>query len=191
MPLQAGLLRVRLQVCGKNTPDRGEGSGPSRDQFPPSVLRACSLLRAGGNNTPQPANFICCHFLIFSLSLSLKHNSAPHWLPTVHHCTPVKPRLVAVGSPRFQSCRRCLECFSLSLYFSSVMFWEQKIHQTSWFFLLLRVACGLQQFQVGSGEERASRKRQKHGDRLHLKDANTLRMQQMELEISILSFKVC
>lgn len=134
MPLQAGLLRVRLQVCGKNTPDRGEGSGPSRDQFPPSVLRACSLLRAGGNNTPQPANFICCHFLIFSLSLSLKHNSAPHWLPTVHHCTPVKPRLVAVGSPRFQSCRRCLECFSLSLYFSSVMFWEQKIHQTSWFF---------------------------------------------------------
>lgn len=135
---QAVLLHVRPKVCGEHTWQRrrrrrrlGALQGP--------ISPVCSeglFITASRREQYSAARQL--HLLPFSyilaLSLSLKHNSAPHWLPTVHHCTPVKPRLVAVGSPRFQSCRRCLECFSLSLYFSSVMFWEQKIHQTSWFF---------------------------------------------------------
>ena len=119
----------------------------------------------------------------------LKHNSAPPRLPTVHHCAPVKPRLVAVGSPRFQSCRRCLECFLSPPLFFICHVLRAKINQTSWFLVFLGVACGLptvssRRWRGGSQRD----KRQKQRYSLRLRDANTLRWQQIELELPILSW---
>lgn len=123
-------------MCGGHTwqTDEKEGLRPTGDLFPWSVTKGCSLLRVGGNNTIALVSFICCHFLffpppsLFPLLFLLSPPETQHCttrLPTVHHCTPVKLRLVAVGSPRFQSCRRCLDCF-LSPIFHLSCFWERK-----------------------------------------------------------------
>lgn len=114
-----------------NTPDRWEreGSGPTGDQFLQCVRKACSLLQAGENNTSQPANFIRCHFLSFSLPLLLKHNSVPPWLPTVHHCEAEVGCSVLSKVSKLSPQPRM---FSLSLYFSCHVP-KAKINQTSWF----------------------------------------------------------
>ena len=153
-----------------NTPDRGEGegegSGPSRDQFPPSVLRACSLLRAGGNNTPQPANFICCHFLIFSLSLSLPETQQCATLTS--HSAPLHACEAEIGCSGLSKVSKLSPLprmfFPLPLFFICHVLRAKNtpdilvFFSFFFFFSFFSVACGIQQFQVGSREERARRK---------------------------------
>lgn len=98
---------------GKETA-RGAG-----DPFLQSVREACSLPLAGENNTPQPANFICCH-------PPPKHSGGPPRRPTVHGCTPVKRRLV-VALSRAEKLSPPTT-FSLSLHFSCRSF-KVKINQ--------------------------------------------------------------
>lgn len=141
--VQAIFTRVCPQVCvcfhvwrTPLTDEKEKAPRPTGDQFPQSVLRACSLLRAGGNNTPQPANFICCHILLFSVSLSLllKHNTVPPRLPTVHHCTACEAEIGCSGLSKVSKLSPPPRMFSFApLYFSICHVLRVKIHQTSWF----------------------------------------------------------
>lgn len=126
------------------------------------ISPVCSLLGAGGNNTPQPANFICCHFLSFSPSPPETRQRATR----TSHSAPLHACEAEIGcsglskAPKLSPLPRM---FSLSLYFSSVMFLRVKINQTSWFYLFFcAIACGRREFEVGTGEGRGSEtKRQK------------------------------
>lgn len=156
---------VCFHMCWRHlTDEKREGLGPTRDRFPQSVVKTCSLLRAGGNNTPQPANFICCHFLTFTPSPPKTQQCATptsHSAP-LHAC---EAEIGCNGLSKVSKLSPLPRMFSLSVYFSSVIFWEWKNPQTSWFYLFfLGIACGLRQFQVGTGEERASETKDKSRD---------------------------
>lgn len=144
----------------------------------------------------RPTSFAAIYSYSLSLSLSSWNTTLCH--PDFPQCTtapPVKPRLVAVGSPRFQSCRRRLECFlSLPSIFPSVMFWEWKYtrHLGFSFFFFFPRCCmwGSDSFKLAlkrRGESERD-KRQKQRCRLQLKDANTPGWEQMELELNIQSW---
>ena len=100
-----------------NTPDEKEkAQGSPGTNFPSLFQRPVHYCKQEGTILHGPPTSFAAIFL-HSPSFLLKHNSVPPRLPTVHHCMPVKPRLVAMGSPKFQSCHRCLECFlSLSIF---------------------------------------------------------------------------
>lgn len=69
------------------------------------------------------------HLLPFSLIPSLTPPEMRRSTATSHSAprrTPVKPRLVASGSSRFQSCRCCRECFPSPSIFHLSCFWESK-----------------------------------------------------------------
>lgn len=114
------------------TDEKERARGPPGTNFPSLFPKACSLLRAGGNNTPQPANFICCHFLSFSPSPPETQQCAT---PT-SHCALLRACEAEIGCSGLSKVSKLSllpRMFSLPLYFSSVMFWERKINQTSWF----------------------------------------------------------
>lgn len=97
---------------------------------------------------------------IFSHSLSLSSWNTTVCHPDFPQCTTAKPRLVAVCSPRFQSCRRSLECFpSPSIFHLSCSESENKpdiLVLVFFFFFFLGDAYGLRQIQVGTGKESMS-----------------------------------
>lgn len=76
------------------TDEREEARSPTGDQFLQPVPKTCSLLPASENNTPQPANFICCHLLSLSFSfcrsLSTWNTTARH--PDFPQCTTARLR---------------------------------------------------------------------------------------------------
>lgn len=131
-----------VSLCVANTPDRWKDPGPSGDQFPQSVVRVCSLLWTEGNNTPQLANFICCHFLSFSRSHCCPppNPPCPTRPPALNRpatsrraqChTPVKHRLVALGFFRVSELSLLPGTFLSPVSHLSTL-WV-KINDTSWF----------------------------------------------------------
>lgn len=109
---------------------------PQAHQGPisPSLFRkACSLPWAGGgwgDNTPQLANFICCHFLSFPLSLSswnaVRHKDFP-WCAVPHAC---EAQIGCIGLFKVSKLSALPGMFSLS---SCVVLVGVKINQTYWF----------------------------------------------------------
>lgn len=127
---QSSCMCVHRYVCVfprvVNTPDKKEkAQGPLGTNFPSLFQRPVHYCKQEGTILHGPPTSFAAIFS-HSPALLLKHNSAPPRLPTVHHCTPVKPRLVAVGSPKFQSCRRCLEHFLSPSIFHLSCFREWK-----------------------------------------------------------------
>lgn len=132
-PLRYGFFKVcmceHMLLC-LHTPDwwGREGTGPTGDQFPLAALKACSLLRTGGNNTPQLANFICCHFP--SLCLSLSPPETQRSTAQASHSAPLHACEAEIGCSGLSKVSKLSlllpQMFSLCLYFSSVMFWEWK-----------------------------------------------------------------
>lgn len=121
--------------CVANTPDRrerGRLGGPPGTNFPSLLRKACSLLRAGGNNTPQCAKL---HLLPFSLILS--HSS---WNTTVRHtdfpqCTAARLRSrdwLRWALQGFKAVAAAWNVFSLPPFFICHVL-RAKINQTSWF----------------------------------------------------------
>lgn len=102
-----------------------KAQGPPGTNFPSLFRRPVHYREQGGTILRSPPTSFAAIFP-HSLPLSPPETQRAARLPTVHHCAPVKPRLVAAGSPRFQSCRHCLECFLSPSIFHLSCFWEWK-----------------------------------------------------------------
>lgn len=134
--------------------------GSTGDQFPRSVPRACSLSRAGGNNTPQPANFIFYHFLSFSPCPPETQQSAT----SASHGAPLQACEAQIGCSGLSEVSELLLLpgrFSLFLFFiCHVPGSENKPrHFGSGVFFS---PCVQLEFKVGSREGRG-----RHGRQLH------------------------
>ena len=182
---------VCASTCGQHTWQmRKRGLGAHQGPISPVCSKGLFIT---ASRREQYSTARQLHLLPFSLILPLSS-----WNTTVRHldfpqCTTARlwSRDWLLWALRGFKAVASLECvLSLSLYFSSVMFLRVQINQM---FLVLGslvfvLHVGSESFKLALKRREGARRRQQHRKNLHLKDDNTLRMQQIELEWTILVF---